>query len=135
MKPVMQTIVGPKGNCMSACLASVLELPLAEVPNFFEAGSDDTDYWNACRTWLRGLGLGILTINFDGPAQWSQLRLGGYHIVGGSSPRMEGMDHATVWYRGRMVHDPHPDGTGIVKPTTLDLLYVLDPARLGRGNP
>lgn len=127
MKPVMQTVIGTSGNCMSACLASILELPLEAVPNFCEVGDDDAAWWNACRAFLRKYGLGIITLTFEDPAQWVTLGLDGYHIVAGPSPRLEGMHHATVWYNGQMVHDPHPDGTGIVKPETLDMLYLLDP--------
>lgn len=130
MKPVMQTVTGPTGNCMGACLASILEVPIEAVPNFFDAGPDDTDWWNALRVWLRKFGLSIITLTFTEAAQWRWLRLSGYHIVSGPSPRLEGMHHATVWHDGAMVHDPHPDGTGIVKPETLDMLYLLDPSRL-----
>lgn len=130
MKPVTQTITGPTGNCMGACLASILEVSIETVPNFFDAGPDDTDWWNALRAWLRKFGLGIVTLTFESPAQWMHLRLAGYHIVSGPSPRLEGMHHATVWHAGKMVHDPHPDGTGIVKPETLDMLYLIEPASL-----
>jgi hypothetical protein len=120
---------------MSACLASILELPIEAVPNFCESGSDDSDYWNACRAWLRQFGLGIITLTFTDAAQWRQLRLDGYHIVSGPSPRLEGMHHATVWHKGKMVHDPHPDQTGIVKPEALDMLYLLDPIALKTREP
>lgn len=130
MKPVMQTVTGPAGNCMSACLASILELPIEAVPNFCEAGPDDSDYWNACRAWLRQFGLGIITLSFTSPAQWQHLRLSGYHIVSGPSPRIEGMHHATVWHKGALAHDPHPEGGGIVAPEDMCMLYLVDPARL-----
>jgi hypothetical protein len=29
-----------------------------------------------------------------------------------------------------MAHDPHPDGTGIVAPDDLCMLYLIDPDRL-----
>ncbi len=32
MIPVYQTVHGPRGNCYAACLASILEVPLAELP-------------------------------------------------------------------------------------------------------
>jgi hypothetical protein len=130
MKPVMQTVTGTSGNCMAACLASILELPIEAVPNFCDAGPDDTDYWNACRAFLRQFGLGIMTLTFTDRAQWTQLRVGGYQIVSGPSPRIEGMHHATVWHRGQMVHDPHPDGTGILKPEDMCVLYLIDPSTL-----
>ena len=31
MKPVMQTRVGEEGNCLSACIASLLEVPIEEI--------------------------------------------------------------------------------------------------------
>ena len=130
MKPVMQTVTGTSGNCFSACLASILELPIEAVPNFCDAGDDDSSYWNACRAWLRQFGLGIITLTFTDAAQWRHLRLSGYHIVSGPSPRLEGMHHATVWHDGAMVHDPHPDGTGIVAPDDLCMLYLIEPMRL-----
>lgn len=130
MKPVMQTVTGTSGNCMAACLASILELPIEAVPNFCDAGPDDTDYWNACRAWLRQFGLGIITLTFTSPAQWMQLRLSGYHIVSGPSPRLEGMHHATVWHKGKLAHDPHPDQTGILAPEDMCMLYLVEPTAL-----
>lgn len=130
MKPVMQTVTGTSGNCMAACLASVLELPIEAVPNFCDAGPDDTDYWNACRAWLRQFGLGIITMTFTSPAQWRTLRLSGHHIVSGPSPRIDGMHHATVWHKGAMVHDPHPDQTGILAPEDMCMLYLVEPTAL-----
>lgn len=38
MKPIDQTIVSTTGNCLQACLASFLELPIEEVPNFRRYG-------------------------------------------------------------------------------------------------
>jgi hypothetical protein len=38
MKSVDQTTFGPNGNCFSACVASLLELPIDAVPFFMSAG-------------------------------------------------------------------------------------------------
>jgi hypothetical protein len=39
MTPVFQTIIsGTEGNCMQAAIASLIDLPLEEVPNFKESG-------------------------------------------------------------------------------------------------
>ena len=44
MTPVMQTITGNRGNCLSAVFASLMELDLNEVPYFFEnIKEDETD--------------------------------------------------------------------------------------------
>jgi hypothetical protein len=131
MKPVMQNTLGRRGNCMSACLASILEVPLATVPNFYElAGEGVGEWWAAVRAWLKPFGFGVITLTFTDAAQWDQLCLDGYHIVSGASPRIEGSFHATVWHGGRMVHDPHPDQSGIVAPETLDMLYPLNAGAL-----
>jgi len=124
MTPIMQTVTGKGGNCFSACLASVLDLPLSEVPNFFEIAPDDRDdWWEAVRIWLRKRNLGVLPINAD----WNIVRSmpGAYLIVAGMSPR--GRLHSTIWFNGEMVHDPHPEGGGIEEPEWVDLLYPLDP--------
>lgn len=34
MKPQRQRIEGPEGDCVSACIASILEIKIDEVPNF-----------------------------------------------------------------------------------------------------
>lgn len=134
MRPVMQTTLGARGNCMSACLASIFEVPIEAVPNFYELAGDGVGpWWQAVRDWLKPRGFGVITLTFTSPAQWAELCLDGYHIVSGPSPRVEGSFHATVWHQGGMVHDPHPDQSGIAAPETLDMLYPLSPAACGVG--
>jgi predicted subunit of tRNA(5-methylaminomethyl-2-thiouridylate) methyltransferase len=54
MKPVKQTIFGLGGNCFAASIASILELPVEEVPNFMAI--ETADYWTPMREWLRQRG-------------------------------------------------------------------------------
>lgn len=122
MKPVMQTETGEYGNCFSACLASILELPIEQVPNFIRSGDD---FWKDCEGWLRQFGLGILEFPFTNPAQWDEFRVQGHQIVGGPSRRST-YHHAQVWHGGRMVHDPNPNPAGIVAPDSINMLYVVD---------
>lgn len=137
MKPVLQTITGTRGNCFAACLASIFEVPLEDIPDFHDGAENDTPeavnlaWWQNMRAWLRGRGYGTILLTFTDPAQWQSLCLDGYHIVSGKSGRAVGeLLHATVWYDGKLVHDPHPDQTGIIAPLEMDLLYPLDPAVL-----
>ena len=52
MKPVDQTLFGEgRGNCLPACIASVLELPLEAVPHFVL----EDDWVGALQTFLEGL--------------------------------------------------------------------------------
>lgn len=122
MKPVTQTITGEKGNCFPACLASLFEIPIQEIPNFIEAGPDAEDFWSAARAWLRERGWGILPINLG--TGFGPECLHGYQMVWGTSPR--GRTHATIWKDGVMVHDPHPDQSGLSTVEGADLLYPLD---------
>jgi hypothetical protein len=100
MKPVEQTIfTAPGGDCFPACLASLLELPLSEVPNHQGA-----DWWERYQEWLAGLGrkLGYITcaeIAGEAPA--------GHAILGARSPRLDCL-HAVVCLDGAIVWDPHP---------------------------
>jgi hypothetical protein len=132
MKPVMQTEKGPRGNCYSACLASLFELTLDEVPNFFDGvdGYDTTSqWWGSVRKWLAEKGFGIISISLSLPNGYEWLEnYEGYFIVCGMSNR--GLYHATLWNYGKMCYDPHPDQTGLLEPDSVDLLYPLDPAKL-----
>lgn len=109
MKPVFQTkLYAPeslhRGDCMAACIASLLECELWMVPNFAE---------------LRGLSFS------DAIHRWSQLicekavNVGGhpveelpeFYIACGQGPR--GVDHSCIYSHGQLVHDPHPVGGGL----------------------
>jgi hypothetical protein len=138
MKPVTQTIVGRQGNCYAACLASIFEISIEEVPEFHDgvvAGMDSNEVnriWNTnVRNWLRDcFGLGVVVLTFENANQWHGLWLQGYHIVSGGSPREPGMLHATVWHDGVMVHDPHPVPAPLMDLKVIDILYPINPAKL-----
>lgn len=106
MIPVMQTKFGAGvGNCWEACIASILEIAIEDVPDF---PKDDQDA--ATAEWLDTQG--YYFANFKDVRNDITLSPGLLYIVGGKSPRFQCL-HAVV-FRGReMVHDPHPDGTGL----------------------
>lgn len=101
MRPVDQTTFGfNDGNCLSACVASILELPIAHVPSF--VGDD--------RRFLRWLGERGLSATTYSPASYVPP---GYAIAAGPSARFGGRLHACVAYDGAVVHDPHPSRDGL----------------------
>ena len=105
---------------------------MEEVPNFFYGMHDnpsDAEWGERVRTFLRSRGLGIVCNAFTEPSWWNALGFEGCHIVSGPSPRIEGAHHATIWEHGKMIHDPHPDRTGIVKPETIEIIYQLSHSR------
>lgn len=121
------------GNCYPACLASLLGLPLGAVPHFYAMHNELELAWAAVVDWLKGRGYSVLHW------QWAGIReqLAAYRfllgdstvLVSGKSPRGD-FQHAVL---GRLtadgwelVHDPHPDGTGIEgEPTSIEVLIVL----------
>lgn len=108
MKPIHQTEFGePNGNCLQAALASLFERPLAEVPNFMALG--EPQWWFALQRWLFTEYDVWLVVTEALPEQRAPY---GYHLIYGKSPRGD-FNHVVVGYRGEIVFDPHPDGTGL----------------------
>lgn len=124
MLPVDQTRFGRShGNCLAACLASLLELPLAKVPTFTPDG------WRSeLGAWLKRRGLWFLQLNM--PSREALAEVKGYAIVSGHSER--GLLHATVWRGGEMVHDPHPSRAGILDIEDVIVLAPYSPAKAWR---
>jgi hypothetical protein len=109
--PVKQTkLFSPEGihngNCLAACFASLLDLPLWMVPpweDMFGRG----DYWSRIDTWLaRMFGLELVVV--DGhPLD----ELPEFYMAVGVSAR--GVHHAVIYSAGQLVHDPHYSDAGI----------------------
>lgn len=133
MVPVHQTIFGNKrGNCLQACVASILELDLDEVPNFVEA--QNGEWWKALNDFLLGYGIQPVILDAnpksleDDVIPWKPK---GLHILSGKSPRGDFL-HATVYQAEKMIHDPHPDRTGVMSEVDWILFIPLDPAKNGK---
>lgn len=156
MKPVHQTIFdSSKGNCLSAAIASILELSIDDVPNFckdFGLGYFD----EAVQLFLRNRGYAWLRVLMprvpnDDDSKVSQGRpvetredLRFHYLpdhilcmATGKSPRGE-WHHVVVGeirdgYNFRMLHDPHPAGTGLEGlPVTIEFLVPMNPANMHR---
>lgn len=134
MIPVDQTITGPKGNCMSACIASLLHLPIERVARFIrEPGDTHVFQWaERLDDFLEPFGL--YALHFAADPERAAFP-GVFHIMTGISPR--GRPHAVIGKGCRIVHDPHPDKTGLV---SIDGFCLLVPrwetqpvATTGRG--
>ena len=119
---IYQDKFGDEGNCMSACLAMMLDIPLSSVPNFFDMGDTERQWWNALREWLAEYNVGIVTTDLKGALLHATK---GYLIVGGSTER--GLEHAVIYKDGELWHDPHPKGSGLKEVSGVDFLYPLNP--------
>lgn len=125
MKPVDQTqFEDGKGNCLAACLASILELNIEDVPELLpKTGQEST-----MDSWLASRGYQVLRMHFMDEESLQEVHFANngpklYCILSGISPRKtkEGLVkfHATVGeiggYGVKIVHDPHPSRTGLEK--------------------
>lgn len=112
MTPVIQTKTGRDGNCFAACVASVLDIPeeLDAITSALAGDGDWTEQELQFSAWCAQRGL--ISIPF---LPWHERCVGFMRgvicIASGRGPR--GRQHAVVWRDG-MLHDPHPDGGGLI---------------------
>lgn len=135
MIPVTQTKVNVKnskdetvvyGNCFAAVIASMVEVPISEVPNvevFFHI-NDGT--WNqVMNTWLKSKGWELWgddrykvfhcemeSEEYIGLAEYYMQLRGKYYLASGLSAR--GVHHICIYKTGQLVWDPHPSREGLV---------------------
>jgi hypothetical protein len=142
MLKVDQTICDPiRGNCVTACVASVLELPIEEVPDWADMYTDDDELFEAYTTWLREHGRHSVRVGgraiekIKDITPGDQVTMGGTCIDGwydqcviihGMGPREVG--HVCVGqitmagWQLKMWHDPHPSRDGLVSVESIELL-------------
>jgi hypothetical protein len=105
LRPVIQR----EDGCYAACLATILGVPLDEVPHpsAWELMQNHWhEYANRVHQWLQQRGYFRVWI----PKFWEPA---GLSVVHGTSPRAIG--HCVVACDGRMVHDPYPSGGGLTE--------------------
>jgi len=130
MTPTKQTVLhdpanGLHGNCLSAVLASLLHLPIDEVPLFI---SPDT-WVKDLNSWLRQFGLAYCMVE-DFECHIDAYGIEGlWHEVSGNTTRSKDVTHACVAKDGEFVFDPHPDDTGLTKITCHGFFIALEPWR------
>lgn len=104
------------GNCLAACVASILDLPLWMVPPLEEMFARGT-HMSRLEAWLTRM-FGLELHYADG----HPTGLPDFYIASGQTSR--GTTHATVYSAGGMVHDPHYLQTGIL---SVDRVYYFLP--------
>lgn len=152
MTPITQTILGTPvngrtchemwaedpewlpGNCLQAAVASLMDLPLNEVPHFVADRRPGPSPWLAMRTFARqhGVDFGWCPVTPEYADTLAALRSEArdaenefrYCLAAGESPR--GTRHVVVWDLADddLAHDPHPSGAGLV---TRDRIEWLTP--------
>ena len=110
---IHQTKFGDEGNCARAAIASLLGLRLEQVPEF--PLHDATAFWDGIELFLNSKGLTLFYMP-------QNMRPDCYYLASGKSPR--GRNHMVVARGSKIVHDPHPDGGGLL---SFDRVYMIVP--------
>lgn len=118
MIPIDQTRTdGPGGgNCLAACVASILELDIADCDRDFQLSQKGV-WWGALQRLLNAHGYHPFSYVPDG-VHFPQIAPAGYHIACSAT-------HATVAYDGVVIHDPHPRKRGLAEIAEWILLIPL----------
>jgi hypothetical protein len=127
MTPVKQTKLYGKdgihnGNCYAACLASLLDLPLWMVPPFEDMFGRGGEYHKRTQEWL-GRMFGLQLEDTD---DLCSAELPEFYMASG--PGARGVHHAVIYSGGKLVHDPHPSGDGILSVEWCWYLKPVEPA-------
>lgn len=125
MTPVKQTIEGENGNCFTACVASLFDKPLSDVPNFIEFG---VNWWGEFTRFVLDQGGEVEGLikprNYPSDELWNEFD--GYMIVGGGSPRGISNGHAVIYRYGEPFFDPHPSNDFL---TEVEEYYIITKKR------
>lgn len=138
MKPVDQTIVPvadeDRGDCFRACVASLMELPIEEVPDFCL----HRDWERRLEEWLAPRKMGYVEVRINGEeAVFSPVPRNILCIISGHTNRHPKRLHAVVARtEGRgltweYLHDPHPAKTFLTVATNIMFFVPFDPLSIG----
>jgi hypothetical protein len=133
VRPVLQSVPGPDGDCYAACVASLLEIGLADVPELMG------DRWaSVLRRWLAVRGLRVDFSPGDGRPLADQSDPPRGHAIAGQRV-LDGSVHAVVCHAGVIVHDPSPRPIGhprwpvvlwtVISEVAAEVYLILDDPR------
>lgn len=113
---------GTYGDCMRACIASLLELDAEAVPHFYEGDCDAHEGMNRVVSFVAPLGYMPFYIAFDGAnsldetlSYMAAANPQSHYLLFGMSSG--GGDHVVVCRGGEVVHNPAWFGCSLVGPT------------------
>jgi hypothetical protein len=134
MIPVDQEFIhrpdeGQHGDCFRAVLASLMELPLQDVPHFLHDGCSSDTFHRRINAFLDQFNMTLLvfdasTFNISAWIDQSGVR-DLWHEVSGMTER--GVLHSCVGHNGHVVHDPHPSKAGLIDVQYYSLLVSINP--------
>lgn len=129
------------GDCLRACIATVLDLDAEQVPHFADMGATGVEAVASARRWLADRGLTIAAFAFPGSETLSdvleymgEMNPGVTWLLFGSTARpgepCTGGDHVNVCQGGAVVHDPAWVPSSIKSPTSEGVWQIWVVSRL-----
>jgi len=112
---------GQYGDCLRACVASILELDSADVPHFAENGGTMQDALYRARLWLSERSLTLFCTLWEDEALSDVLQSMGnlnsdvHYILYGDQP--DGGSHVVVCRGDKIAHNPAWAGGTLVRPS------------------
>jgi hypothetical protein len=110
------------GDCFRACVATIFDFPIEDMPNFWEQTQDPHEFWMLVDVWVRGH-LHHTCLTFSLSPEHTYLRADVVCIATGNTKRTT-EEHCVVWKNG-IVHDPHPSRKGIRKPEVFTIFIPV----------
>ena len=125
---------GIHGDCDRACLASMLGLPIGDVPHFFDGVNTSEECVAAYKTrkkWLNDRGVTYIQVKIVGDEDYEKvIRSTSYEnpgipflLVGESR---NGTTHVVICLDGEIIHDPALDNSGIIGPCPVEGVYTIE---------
>jgi len=135
MRPVDMTIFHdpPRsyGNCYSACIASILELPIESFDEFHRLYSA----WGVLHEAGEKVSWEVRTAHVSEIQERTghipiHVQFGGDTIVPlgwsiANGPAERGVDHSCVALNGTIIHDPHPSRAGLISIEDFEILLPI----------
>jgi hypothetical protein len=126
MIPVFQTNTSPiDGNCFQACVASIFELSLDEVPHFCKKVEGD-QWWYDFRDWLSDKNYSCANekISEENGKEWLDW-LNAIDCYGIGSIKSGNLYHAVVVKGSKIIHNPWPSYNGNNDEDLVDVTLFL----------
>lgn len=121
---------GVYGDCWRATVASLLRLPIEDVPHVCD-GPDDGKASERMRTYLESRGCALIQVPFNGDMSLQQILeyVGAASVSGGlhwclMGTSRTGCNHVVICKGAEIVHDPSITQSGIVGPASDGLWWV-----------
>lgn len=105
-----------QGNCVAACVASYLGVPLETVPHFLEHDTEATVDGSAGSVAWWWLLIGFMAGHGLWPVELDSLTEGERgELLFVAGPSARGVFHQVLYRDGELWHDPHPSKDGLTE--------------------